>query len=132
MGDLPAAYDPVHIRRELAELSREPFIEAEARLLEAMPSVEDIRAFASKYPDRWAQAVAIMLKPVGYREKVDVELGDSIVALAMRLRGKSDSEYQAIAREHGIALDGGVSLSPASPPPKALASGSPPPGPRLT
>jgi hypothetical protein len=98
--DLPAAYDPTLIRRDLAMQSREPFKEALARLLEAMPSVEEIKAFAAKTPDRWAQAVAIVSRPAGVTEKHELTFNNPTLALAYALLEMSDSEVEARRVQH--------------------------------
>jgi hypothetical protein len=41
--------------------------------MQAEPSVEDMKAFAVKHPDRWAQVVAIMARAGGYTEKIVTE-----------------------------------------------------------
>jgi len=53
---------------ELEAFGRGPFREALVDLLEAKPNVEDLRAFAKRFPDRWSQAVTIIAKLAGYHE----------------------------------------------------------------
>lgn len=58
---------------ELQRLSRGPFRDILADFLSCAPSEADIRHAATKSPDRWAQAVAIIAKLSGYHERLEVE-----------------------------------------------------------
>ena len=57
----------------VSKLSREPFQEVLTHLLEAAPNREDVHAFAKRYPDRWAQAVAILARLGGYHDKLQID-----------------------------------------------------------
>lgn len=54
--------------RELASFSRVPFRKLLGELIGAAPTAEAIRAFAEKYPDRWAQAVSIFAGLAGFEK----------------------------------------------------------------
>lgn len=64
--------DPALVAAQIAQQMREPFQAALLRMLEAAPDVKDIREFAKKYPDRWAQAVAITANLSGYNKESTV------------------------------------------------------------
>ncbi len=75
-------------------LSREPFRDLLARLLEAEPSVEAVQAYAERHPDRWGQLVTMIAKLSGFNERLEVETSHS-VALAQL----SDSELMVRLQE---------------------------------
>lgn len=51
-------------------LSRSTFRKVLAELVEGAPTIEAVKRFADKYPDRWAQAVSIMGGLAGYERGV--------------------------------------------------------------
>jgi hypothetical protein len=59
------------ILRELAAGLRDPFLRELARFLTTAPTEEQLRAFAAKSPDRWAQAIAIHGRLAGF-DKLEV------------------------------------------------------------
>lgn len=71
--------------RQLAAMSRAPFRALLKELIGAAPTPEAIRAFADKYPDRWAQATSIMAGLAGFERGV-VEVN------VFNIKGLSDSE----------------------------------------
>ena len=66
-------------------LSRSTFRRVLAELIEAAPSIEAVKCFADKYPDRWAQAVSIMGGLAGYERGV-VEIN------VFNVQGLSDAD----------------------------------------
>ncbi len=72
MGARPPRLDGDQIAAHVANLSRAPFRDVLERLLGAEPSLEKVREFAERYPDRWAQACAIFGRLGGYHEKAQV------------------------------------------------------------
>ena len=95
--------DQEHLENMLSSLSREPFTQELARFLISSPAQAKIREFAEKYPDRWAQAVAILARLTGYSEKIDVDVSGTIrhvrelsdVDLAKRLE-QIESDLQSL------------------------------------
>ncbi len=73
MGARPPQLDGDEIAGAISRLSREPFQEVLTHLLEARPDREAVHQFAKRYPDRWAQAVAILARLGGYHDKLEVE-----------------------------------------------------------
>ncbi len=73
MGARPPRLDGDEIALAISKLSLEPFQEVLTHLLEAAPDVEDVHAFAKRYPDRWAQAVAILARLGGYHDKLQID-----------------------------------------------------------
>ena len=65
-GDKLAAVRAVE--RELGAFDRRPFREVLAELIQAKPTVEQIKAFAVRYPDKWAQAVTMFAGLAGYEK----------------------------------------------------------------
>lgn len=82
-----AALDPKKIQKHLFASHREPFVRALADFLECQPTMEAIKGFADKSPDRWAQAVTMMARLAGYSEKLEVTENINI-----NVRNKSDAE----------------------------------------
>ena len=70
------------IDAEIALLQRKPFLSSLARILGAEPTVETLKNFANKTPDRWGQLVAIFARLGGYHEKIQVD-NVNITILAM-------------------------------------------------
>lgn len=70
------------IDAEIALLQRKPFQNSLARILGAEPTVETLKTFANKSPDRWGQLVAIFARLGGYHEKIQVD-NVNITILAM-------------------------------------------------
>lgn len=54
--------------RELASFSRVPFRKILAELVGSAPTPEAIKAFAAKYPDKWAAAVSIFAGLAGFEK----------------------------------------------------------------
>ena len=106
------------LRAQITQLSRDPFRDVLAQLLGVKLTPEALDAFANKSPDRWAQAVVQFAKPAGYTERLEVNHSGGIMALVAEVQAMSDAQLEARV-EHG------VTRSPATHPPKALASGSP-------
>ena len=101
---------------QLRELSRRPFQDILARMLDCAPSDKAIKAQAEKFPDRWAQAVTIMGRLGGYTEKAETTHNYSIAIHQM-----SDAEVMARLAEYGIdpwQFEGGPKALPTSEKPK--------------
>ena len=81
--------DPELIHQQIQALYRDPFRAVLAHFLEAVPSVEDIHAFARKHPDRWAQAISIFSKAAGYSDKIVHEHN-----LLVQIEQMSDAEIK--------------------------------------
>lgn len=90
--DLPAALDANKVRLDLAARSREPFEHALARLLSAQPTEEDWRTLAIKYPDKWAQALAILTRAAGYTERTEVTHNVGLIGFARQVEAMADSD----------------------------------------
>jgi hypothetical protein len=58
---------------EIAALSRAPFRRILQRYADAAPSPEALATQAEKFPDRWAQGLAIAGRLAGYTEKLEIE-----------------------------------------------------------
>lgn len=96
-----AALNPDKIRAETDRLSRAPFVECLNDLLSAQPTLESLKAFADRSPDRWSQAVAIMARLAGYHDKLEItgnltvdvrRMSDSqLVAALCEIEGKAES-----------------------------------------
>ena len=84
----------------ISRLSREPFQEVLTLLLEAKPDREAVNQFAKRYPDRWAQAVAILARLGGYHDKLEVETN-----ITVNLSRLSDMELMQRLEETQEKLD---------------------------
>ena len=58
---------------EIRALSRAPFRRILSRYVQAAPALEALAAQADKFPDRWAQGLAISGRLAGYSEKLEIE-----------------------------------------------------------
>ena len=92
-----AALDPKKILHYLHQGNREPFLRVLADFLECQPTMDAIRAFANKSPDRWAQAVTMIARLSGYNETLEVKND-----VTVNIKGKSDS---ALLKELGGIID---------------------------
>jgi hypothetical protein len=88
--------DPTELERAMASYSRDPFRKALTDYLQGNPSLDDIKSFAKKYPDRHAQSVAIFARLSGYHEKVQVDIDNNI---HVWIKNASDSELLAKVAE---------------------------------
>jgi hypothetical protein len=59
---------------EIRALSRAPFRRILTRYVDAAPDLVALAAQAEKYPDRWAQGLAIAGRLAGYTEKLEVDV----------------------------------------------------------
>ena len=66
------------VAAHIDQLSREPFRDLLKRLLEAEPSVEAVREYAERHPDRWGQLVTMIGKLAGYNERLQVDTSHSV------------------------------------------------------
>lgn len=81
----------------LRQLRRDPFRDKLADLLDSGPDPEAIKEFAQKYPDRWAQACAIMGRLGGYTEKTETTHN-----LNVTIAHLSDAEVLERLAQYGI------------------------------
>ena len=104
--------DGDEVAARVANLSREPFREVLGRLIEAEPSIEAVHEFAEKYPDRWAQSLAIMGRLSGFNEKLEVETN-----IAVNISRMSDAEVMVRLAEVQARLEdlGGENVIPLPP-----------------
>ncbi len=82
----PVRISGAEVAAALRAYSREPFHDILASLLAAQPDPEAVKEFARKYPDRWAQAVAIFGRLAGFSEKIKVETN-----ITLKVAGMSDA-----------------------------------------
>ena len=61
------------IATALKARSRDPFRDILTSMLASEPTPEAVHEFANRFPDRWAQAVAIFARLSGFSEKVEIE-----------------------------------------------------------
>ncbi len=111
-----ARIDPDAIHKQIQALYRDPFRSVLAHFLEAVPSVEDIHAFARKHPDRWAQAVCIFSKAAGYSDKV-VHEHNVMVQIEQMSDAEIELRMDKLKREllHKDAVEGELVADPAPP-----------------
>jgi len=77
------------LRSQLALYDRRPFLDLLAEWLECSPDPEDIKIFASKYPDRYAGAIRQLAQIGGFTEKREVS-----VDVHVNIRTMSDSQLE--------------------------------------
>jgi len=71
-------FDPAELERAMNNYSREPFRKALMDYLQGNPNIDEIKAFARKYPDRHAQSCSIFARLAGYSEKLQVDIDNNI------------------------------------------------------
>ena len=107
MGARPPRLDGDGIALAISKLSREPFQEVLTLLIEAAPDREDVHAFAKRYPDRWAQAVAILARLGGYHDKLQIDASITLDVARMSdaelLQRYAETEARLAALETGEA-----------------------------
>jgi hypothetical protein len=69
--------------------SQRPFLDVLARVLGAGPDPSALREFASRHPDRWAHAVAIIAGLAGYSSG-----GVTDASVGLRISRMSDAELE--------------------------------------
>ena len=79
----PVRISGAEVAAALEARSREPFSDILASILAAEPDPEAIKTFADKYPDRWAQTVAIFGRLAGYHDKLQVDTSIAVNVLRM-------------------------------------------------
>jgi len=79
------------IYNSITRMMRDPFRNELVKVLTASPNKKAIKEFASKYPDRWAQTVAILARLSGFNEQIEV-LKD--VHIELKIKTMSDSELE--------------------------------------
>jgi len=77
------------LRAQLSLYDRRPFLDLLAEWLECSPDPEDIKKFASKYPDRYAGAIRQLAQIGGFTEKREVS-----VDVHVNIRTLSDSQLE--------------------------------------
>jgi len=95
---------------EIRALSRAPFRRILSRYVDAAPDLDALAAQAEKFPDRWAQGLAIAGRLAGYTEKLEVDVTGEVT----HLHQLSDLELEMRIHE----LEG--KLKALGPPPLAL------------
>ena len=93
--------DTTELEQAMVNYSRDPFRKALADYLQGNPSLDDIKAFAKKYPDRHAQSVAIFARLSGYSEKIQVDVDNNF---NVWIKNVSDSELRAKIAELRLQL----------------------------
>ena len=89
MSARPPQLDGDRIAAAITNLSRAPFREVLSHFIEAEPDVASVKEFAMKYPDRWAQALAMLGRLGGYHDKLQVD-----TSIAVTISQLSDSQLQ--------------------------------------
>jgi len=83
-------------------MMRDPFRNELVKVLTASPNKKAIKEFASKYPDRWAQTVAILARLSGFNEQIEV-LKD--VHIELQIKTMSDSELEDKIKDLANVVD---------------------------
>ena len=59
--------------KQVALLMREPFQKLLVDVIRGAPTVENIQAYAARFPDKWGQLAAIMARLAGFNDEVTVK-----------------------------------------------------------
>lgn len=81
------------IKMQVMAMSRGPFQQVLIDIMGCQPTIESIKAFADKSPDRWGQLVAIMAKLAGFNDKIEIT-GN----IALEVAGMSDAQLMDALR----------------------------------
>ncbi len=112
------------IRGEVELMSRSPFRNLLADLLECAPDKDSLRAFAQKSPDRWAQAIAIAGRLAGYTEKTETDVSVEINIASIKAMSDSQLIAELAAAEARLkALDAAPNRKALKPGPKRKKAG---------
>jgi hypothetical protein len=106
------------VREQLDNLSRNPFRDVLAQLIEVAPEPAEMKEWAKRCPDRLAQAVAIWARLAGYNEKLEVEAN-----VTAHVKDMSDLELQQRLAE--LERAAAPFPAPVEPPRKAPRQGKP-------
>lgn len=101
-------YNSVAVAKQLRRYDRSPFIDLLASWMECGPSADDIKMFAAKYPDRWAQSMRGLAAMAGYAERVEVDHN-----ITVNIGRMSDSQLEDSIRKE---LDGEATEIPSDEP----------------
>lgn len=71
------------INAHIDGLSRKPFRDMLKRLLQAEPSLEAVRQYGERCPDRYGQLVTMIAKLAGYHEKLEVNHSHAVAVSQM-------------------------------------------------
>lgn len=102
--------DPVKVAEAINNLQRGPFREILATALSAEPTPQAIRAFATKYPDRWAQMLTMLARLSGYNDKTEVD-----ISINMQVSLLSDADLLARLATLEQRIAGEIDVTPQSP-----------------
>lgn len=108
MGMSDAYADPAKVAEAINNLQRGPFREILATALSADPTPQEIRKFAAKYPDRWAQMLTMLAKLSGYNDKIEIDIS---INRQISLLSDADLITRLAALEQRIA--GEIDVTPA-------------------
>ena len=75
------------LRRQFSAMSRQPFIEVLAELLQCVPEADAIQTFANENPDKWATTVKTMANLSGYNDKL---LIDNNINIDIQMAGDAE------------------------------------------
>lgn len=87
----------------LNRLSRGPFVDWMAEVMQAAPTAEDMKAYFAKYPDRAAQTMTQAAKLAGFNDRA---AGGSTTNIFAIVAGASDAELMARLAKALEAIEG--------------------------
>lgn len=64
-----ARVDQSRVKAQLGRLSREPFLELLAELMETRPSAKALKALAERAPDKWVKTTGDLARLGGYADR---------------------------------------------------------------
>jgi hypothetical protein len=82
-------FNSVNLARALRRYDRAPFLDLLQAWLENGPDIADVKLFAAKYPDRWAQTARQLAQMAGYAERTEIEHN-----ITLNVRSMSDSQLE--------------------------------------
>jgi hypothetical protein len=92
------------ILRDIERLSRKPFVDVLSNIIAAKPSLDELRVWAKKTPDRWAQSAAIFARCAGYTEKTEITNNFNILTIEKSSDAELWRNLIVLAKSLGLDL----------------------------
>lgn len=100
-SDKRKGFNDLELMQEFQRFSRGPFVEILVELIQAIPTPENLRAFAAEHPDKWVTATKTMANLAGYHDKLEVE-GN----ISLDINKMGDAQLMARLDELGEQIKG--------------------------
>ena len=96
--------DVDQVKSDIQTLSREPFRDELARLLNCAPDKDSLILFANKHPDKWAQSINVLSKLSGYQDNT-APIGDTNIYMQINQLPDSSLQHELIETLKELKID---------------------------